>query len=144
MENSKYFNQGFATVEYLAASFLDMDYHTVKDTSTIDVLQFEKQSLDNIKLIPEIISRYRSTYFNHVFGSSGYSAGYYSYLWAEVLDADAFDYFKTNGIFDPKTADLFRNNILEKGGTDDPMVLYKNFRGTEPQITPLLKRRGLL
>jgi peptidyl-dipeptidase Dcp len=143
LNNSQYFNQGFATVEYLAASFLDMDYYTLKDTTPIDVLSFEKQSLSKIQLIPEIISRYRSTYFNHIF-AGGYSAGYYSYIWAEILDADAFDYFKTNGIFDPKTAASFRQNILEKGGTEDPMVLYKRFRGVDPQITPLLKRRGLL
>jgi peptidyl-dipeptidase Dcp len=143
MNNSQYFNQGFATVEYLAASLLDMDYHTLKDTSAIDVATFEKQSLEKMGLMPEIISRYRSTYFNHIF-AGGYSAGYYSYIWAEILDADAFDYFKTNGIFDPKTAISFRKNILEKGGTEDPMVLYKNFRGAEPQIKPLLKRRGLL
>jgi peptidyl-dipeptidase Dcp len=143
MINSQYFNQGFTTVEYLAASLLDMDFHTWKDTTAIDVSAFEKQSLGKIKLMPEIISRYRSTYFNHIF-AGGYSAGYYSYIWAEILDADAFDYFKTNGIFDPKTATSFRRNILERGGTDEPAILYKNFRGTEPQIAPLLKRRGLL
>jgi peptidyl-dipeptidase Dcp len=140
---SQYFNQGFATVEYLAASFLDMDYYTITDTTLSDIATFEKTSLDKIKLMPEIIARYRSTYFNHIF-AGGYSAGYYSYIWAEILDADAFDYFKTNGIFDSKTATSFRKNILEKGGTEEPMVLYKNFRGSEPQITPLLKRRGLL
>ena len=92
----------------------------------------------------EIIPRYRSTYFNHIFGSStGYSAGYYSYLWANVLDNDAFEAFKEHGIFDKNTADLFRHNVLEKGDSEDPMVLYKNFRGTEPSLEPLLKNRGM-
>lgn len=143
MEKSQYFNQGFATVEYLAASFLDMGYHTKADTASIDVVNFEKATLDKINLMPEIISRYRSTYFNHIF-AGGYSAGYYSYVWAEILDADAFDAFKQKGVFDPALAKAFRENILEKGGSEDPMVLYKRFRGSEPQITPLLKRRGLL
>jgi peptidyl-dipeptidase Dcp len=120
-----------------------MDYYTLKDTVLKDIVAFEKQCLGKINLMPEIISRYRSTYFNHIF-AGGYSAGYYSYVWAEILDADAFDFFKTNGIFDTKTATSFRKNILEKGGSEDPMVLYKKFRGSEPQITPLLKRRGLL
>jgi peptidyl-dipeptidase Dcp len=136
------FNQGFATVEYLAASYLDMDWHTIKDTTTVDATAFEKASMNRIGLIPEIVSRYRSTYFNHIFGGD-YSAGYYSYLWAEVLDADAFEAFKEKGIFDKATADAFRINILERGGTEDPMALYEKFRGTKPSITPLLKRRGL-
>ncbi|MDP4207676.1 MAG: M3 family metallopeptidase [Bacteroidota bacterium] len=143
MKNSQYFNQGFATVELTAASLLDMDYHTLKDAANLDLLTFEKQSLDKIGLIPEIVSRYRTTYFNHIF-NGGYSAGYYSYLWAEVLDADAFEAFKEHGIFDPETARSFRQNVLEKGGTEDPMVLYKRFRGADPSIMPLLKRRGLM
>jgi peptidyl-dipeptidase Dcp len=143
LENSKYFNQGFATVEYLAASYLDMGYHTLGDTSSLDIVGFEKNTLDKLHMIPEIISRYRSTYFNHIF-AGGYSSGYYSYVWAEILDADAFEAFKQNGIFNPSLAKAFRENILEKGGTEDPMVLYKRFRGSEPKITPLLKRRGLL
>jgi len=98
--------------------------------------------MNKIGLIPEILPRYRTTYYNHIF-SSGYSAGYYSYLWAQVLDADAFEAFKEKGIFDKTTADAFRTNILERGGTEDPMVLYKRFRGAEPDITPLIKRRGL-
>lgn len=143
MENSKYFNQGFASVEYLAASYLDMGFHTLNEPSSFDVLNFEKNTLDKISLIPEIISRYRSSYFNHIF-AGGYSSGYYSYIWAEILDADAFATFKKNGIFDPALAKAFRENILEKGGTEDPMVLYKRFRGAEPEILPLLKKRGLL
>jgi len=139
---SGHFNQGFATVEYLAASFLDMDWHTISETKVPDVLAFETNSLNKIGLIPEIISRYRSPYFQHIF-AGGYSSGYYSYIWAEVLDADAFEAFKEKGVFDQKTAQLFRTNILEKGGTEDPMVMYQRFRGAEPKIEPLLKKRGL-
>lgn len=142
LSNSSRFNQGFATVEYLAASMLDMDFHTVKDTGKIDVLAFEKKSMNDIHLISSIIPRYRTTYYNHIW-ASGYAAGYYSYIWAEVLDADAFSVFKKNGIFDQKTADSFRTNILEKGGSEDPMLLYRNFRGSDPDINPLLERRGL-
>ncbi len=142
IKNSGYFNQGFATVEYLAASFLDMDWHTITKNKKYDINKFEKMAMDKIGLIPEIIPRYRTTYFAHIF-SGGYSAGYYSYVWAEVLDADAFAHFKEKGIFDRKTANAFRHYILEKGGSDDPMVLYKKFRGKEPLIEPLLKRRGL-
>lgn len=142
IRNSRLFNQGFKTVEYLAASFLDMDWHTLKKIQEQDVIEFEKASMAKIGLIPEIVSRYRSTYFRHIF-SGEYSAGYYSYIWAEVLDADAFSLFKTNGIFDKKTADSFRKNILAAGGSEDPMTLYKRFRGSEPKIDPLLARRGL-
>jgi peptidyl-dipeptidase Dcp len=142
IENSSLFNQGFATVEYLAASYLDLYWHTLTDTVERNATQFEKEKLDKLGLIPEIGVRYKSPYFQHIF-SGGYSSGYYSYIWAEVLDADAFDAFKKNGIFDKKTADAFRNNVLTKGGSDNPMTLYKNFRGQEPDITPLLKRRGL-
>jgi len=137
------FNQGFATVEYLAASLLDMDYHTLSDTVDLDVNAFEKKAMDDIGLIDEIIPRYKSTYFQHIF-SGGYSAGYYSYIWAEVLDADAFEAFKEHGIFDQETAASFRKNILEKGGSADPMELYINFRGQEPSIQPLLEKRGLV
>ncbi len=140
--NAQLFNQGFETVEYLAASFLDMDFHTLTEISDIDVNEFEKNSLNKIELMPEIISRYRSTNFQHIF-AGGYSAGYYSYIWAEVLDSDAFQAFKETSLFDKKTAQSFRNNILATGGTDDPMTLYKKFRGAEPKIEPLLKKRGL-
>jgi peptidyl-dipeptidase Dcp len=144
IELSKYFNQGFTTVEYLAASFLDMAYHTLTpETSDIEVTTFEKETLDKLGLIPEIVVRYRSTYFSHVF-AGGYSSGYYSYIWAEILDADAFEAFKETGnIFNPAVADAFRTNILERGGTKDPMELYVGFRGTEPGYEPLLKKRGL-
>lgn len=144
IKKSSLFNQGFETVEYLAASFLDMDWHTITEARDYDVDKFEKESLNRIGLIPEIISRYRSTYFSHIF-SSGYSAGYYSYIWAEVLDCDAFEAFKETELFHKKTARSFRENILERGGTEDPMILYKRFRGKEPGIAPLLKKRfGIL
>ena len=142
IEKSGKFNQGFATVEYLAASFLDMDWHTLTEAKQINVHEFEKESMDRIGLIPEIVSRYRSQYFRHIF-AGGYSAGYYSYIWAEVLDADAFEAFKETGIFDKKTAKAFRDFILSTGGSDDPMVLYVKFRGAEPKIEPILERRGL-
>ncbi|MDZ7347003.1 MAG: M3 family metallopeptidase, partial [candidate division KSB1 bacterium] len=129
---------------YLAAALLDMAYHTRTDTARIaDVNAFEQQTMESIGLIKEIIPRYRSTYFQHIF-SGGYSAGYYNYIWAEVLDADAFEAFKEKGLFDPETAASFRKNILERGNSEDPMVLYKRFRGREPEITPLLKKRGLI
>jgi peptidyl-dipeptidase Dcp len=138
------FNQGFGTLEYLAASLLDMKYHTLTEPLTEDVMTFEKNYLDGMGLIPEIYSRYRSTYFNHVFSSPvGYSAGYYAYIWAGVLDSDAFQAFKETSLFDKATAKAFRDNVLSKGGTEDPMVLYKRFRGAEPSIEPLLKKRGL-
>ncbi len=143
IKESVLFNQGFSTVEYLAASFLDMNWHTLEEPVTDDVNNFEKNALDNIDLIPEIVVRYRSTYFNHIF-SGGYSSGYYSYIWAEVLDADAFEAFVETSLFDQEVATAFRENILEKGGTEDPMILYLRFRGKEPSKESLLKKRGLL
>jgi len=143
LTNSSHFNQGFVTVEYLAASFLDMDWHTLTEAVEQDVDKFEKRSLNRIGLIPEIISRYRSTYFSHIF-QGGYPSGYYSYIWAEVLDSDAFQAFKETSLFDQATAQSFRKNILERGGTEDPMTLYMRFRGAEPKIDALLKKRGLV
>jgi peptidyl-dipeptidase Dcp len=143
IKKSRYFNQGFETVEYVAASFLDMDWHMITEPREVDPLKFEAEAMARIGLIPEIVSRYRTTYFNHIF-SGGYSAGYYSYLWAAVLDSDAFEAFKETSLFDQATARSFRTNILEKGDSEDPMVLYKRFRGREPRIEPLLKKRGLL
>ncbi|MBW8330458.1 MAG: M3 family metallopeptidase [Prolixibacteraceae bacterium] len=140
LTKSAQFNQGFETVEYLAAALLDMDLHTQPFNG--DVAASEKASMDKIGLIDEIVPRYRSTYFSHIF-SGGYSAGYYVYIWAAVLDADAFDAFKQSGdIFNPEYAAKFRT-LLTKCGTDDGMVIYKNFRGQEPSIEPLLKNRGL-
>jgi len=141
IQNSQLFNQGFATVEFLAASFLDMDWHTITQPVN-DVMAFENKAMQKIGLIPEIVVRYKSPYFQHIF-AGGYSAGYYGYIWAEVLDADAFQAFEEKGIFDPATAKAFRENILAKGGSEDPMILYKRFRGAEPKIDALLKRRGL-
>lgn len=139
---SSLFNQGFATIEFLAAALLDMDYHTITEPMTVVPNDFEKAAMDKIGLIPEIIVRYKSTYFNHIF-SGGYSAGYYSYIWSEVLDSDAFQAFKEKGLFDKATATSFRKNILEKGNTEDPMQLYIKFRGAEPKIDALLEKRGL-
>lgn len=143
LNKARKFNQGFATVEYLAAAFLDMDYHTLEDAKGFDPVKFEEESMKKIGMIPEIVVRYRSTNFQHIF-SGGYSAGYYSYIWSEVLDSDAFEAFKEKGIFDTVTALSFRKNILEKGGSEEPMTLYKRFRGREPKVEPLLKKRGLL
>lgn len=137
------FDQGFQTVEYLAASKLDMDYHTVTEPITIDAIAFEANSAAKMQLPKEIIPRYRSTYFSHIF-SGGYSAGYYSYIWSGVLDTDAFEAFKETGnLFNPEKAKLFRENVLEKGGSEDPMELYKKFRGFEPKPDALIKKRGL-
>jgi peptidyl-dipeptidase Dcp len=136
------FDQGFATTEYLAASLLDLAYHSQTKDITIDANTFEKTAMTKIGLIESIIPRYRSTYFSHIF-SGGYSSGYYSYIWSGVLDTDAFEVFKTTTLFNPEKAKSFRENVLEKGGTEDPMVLYKRFRGAEPSIEPLLRKRGL-
>lgn len=137
------FNQGFITTEFLAAAILDMDFHSITKAGDLDVEAFEKSSMEKAGLIPEIIPRYRSTYFNHVF-PGGYSSGYYSYIWAEVLDADAFEAFLEKGnIFDPEVAASFRKNVLERGGTEEAMKLYVGFRGKTPGIEPLLKNRGL-
>ena len=142
LEKSSQFNQGFLTTELLAASILDMDYNTPVNPAIGDVRAFEKKSMDKIGLIDEILPRYRSTYFQHSF-SGGYTAGYYVYLWAAVLDADAFDAFKSSGdIFNPVLAAKFRD-LLTNCGTDEGMAIYTKFRGKDPDITPLLKKRGL-
>jgi peptidyl-dipeptidase Dcp len=141
IEKSNYFNQGFDNVEFTAAAMLDMAYHTLSEPKDLDVMKFEKNYLDKIGLIPEIEPRYHSTYFSHITG--GYAAGYYSYMWSAVLDNDAFEAFNENGIYDQETASKFRT-LLEKDGTMDAMKLYKQFRGREPKIEPLLRNRGLL
>jgi peptidyl-dipeptidase Dcp len=143
IQQSDKFNQGFATVEYLAACFLDMNWHTLTSTTPVETNTFENQSLQKIGLIPEIISRYRSTYFLHIFSSSYYATGYYYYIWAEVLDADAFEAFKEKGLYDQETAKKFRDFILARLQADDAMTQYERFRGKKPAIEPLLKRRGL-
>lgn len=142
LENSRYFNQGFINTELLAASLLDIAYYTLEAPAVVDVQSFEKNFFNKIGLIPEIVSRYRSTYFLHII--DGYDSGYYSYTWAAVLDNDAFEAFREKGIFDRATAESFRRNILEKDGTMDAMQMYVNFRGREPQIEPLLRNRGLV
>lgn len=134
------FNQGFGTVEYMAASYLDMAYHTITEPLTGDLNEFENAAMEEIGLIDAIVPRYRSTYFSHITG--GYSAGYYSYLNSEIMDADAFSAFKENGLFDKETSDAFREHILSKGGTKDAMEMYVDFRGREPSYEGLLERRG--
>ncbi len=143
VKSGKY-GQGFATVEYLAASLLDMDYHILKEQQPdMDVEAFEANALNSRGLIRQIPPRYRTTYFSHTM-TGGYTAGYYSYIWAEVLDADAFEAYKETGdIFNPEVAAKFRTYVLTPGGIDDAMVMYKNFRGKEPSIESLLKNRGL-
>ncbi len=142
IKNAGHFNQGFATVEYLASCFLDMDWHVLSEPKEHETGAFEKAAMDKLGLITEIIPRWRSTYFQHIF-SGAYSSGYYSYIWAEVLDSDAFEAFKETSLFDQETAASLRKNILAAGGTDDPMAMYLRFRGAEPKIDPLLKKRGL-
>lgn len=142
MQNAGTFDQGFATTEYVSAALLDLDYHSATKPITVDAKTFEKTAMDKIGLIDAIIPRYKSPYFQHIF-SGGYSAGYYAYIWAEVLDSDAFAAFKEKGLYDPTTAESFRKNILEKGGTEDPAKLYKAFRGQDPNPVHLMKKRGL-
>ena len=136
-------NQGFATAELAGAALLDLEYGKLNPTEDIDVVEFEKRVADKLGMPAELTFRYRSPYFKHVFGSDGYASGYYTYLWAEVLDTDGFELFKEKGIFDPETAKAFKENVLEKGGSEDPMVLYVNFRGHEPSVDALLRNRGL-
>lgn len=142
LQKAATFDQGFATTEYLAASYLDLNYHSLTEPLTQNVVPFEKAAMDKIGLTNAIIPRYRSTYYNHIF-SGGYSAGYYSYIWSGVLDTDAFEAFKSTSLFNPEKASAFRTQILEKGGTGDPTVMYRKFRGADPSIEPLLEKRGL-
>ena len=137
------FNEGFRVTELLAAAILDMNLHNLTEVDeNLDVVAFENEAMNKLGLLKQIPPRYRTTYFKHIVG--GYAAGYYSYLWANVLDADAFQAFKENGIFDAETARKFKENVLEKGNSEDPMTLYVKFRGAEPQLEPMLKDRGLL
>ncbi len=142
---SRTFNQGFMTTELAAASILDMKLHVLNSEQLegIDLEKFEKEVCDNMGLISEIIPRYKTTYFNHIF-NSGYSAGYYGYLWSEVLDKDAFEFFEQQGIYNKSIADSFRATFLEKGGSEEPMVLYEKFRGAQPNPDAMLKARGLI
>lgn len=143
--NSLKFNQGFMTTELCAAAILDMKWHELESVEGIDVAGFEKKVCEEMGLIPEIAPRYRTTYFNHIF-SSGYAAGYYGYLWAEVLDKDAFSAFQNspNGIWDLELSRKFRQTFLEKGGSEEPMTLYKEFMGREPDSRAMLLGRGLI
>ena len=160
LDKSGKYGQGFATVEYLAASYLDMDLHALSGEPTdqkvikfvdqtnqvpanFDVMAFEQETLGRRGLLKQIPSRYRSTYFNHTMGG-GYTAGYYSYIWSEVLDCDAYEaYTETGDIFNQEVAQKFRQYVLTPGGIDDAMDMYVNFRGKEPGTDPLLKNRGL-
>ncbi|MGB4205896.1 MAG: M3 family metallopeptidase [Bacteroidales bacterium] len=143
------FNQGFETVEFLASAFLDLEYHIINEPFADDKIKevagiIDQRTISRIGLIPEIYFRHGSTHFQHIF-SGGYSAGYYSYIWSGLLDADAYEAFRETGnVFDQATAQSFRKNILEKGGSDDAMAMYINFRGKEPDIQPLLRQRGLI
>ena len=144
INNALKFNQGFMTTELCAASILDMRWHELESIDGINIDEFEKKVCDEMGLIKEIVPRYRTTYFNHIF-SSGYSAGYYGYLWAEVLDKDAFSIFVNSGqVFNKELATKFKQTFLEKGGSEEPMTLYRQFAGREPDNTAFLKGRGLL
>ncbi len=144
IQNAATFNQGFVMTELLSAAILDMDFHMLTNADNLDVNAFERASMERMGMIPEIIVRYRSTNFNHIF-NSGYAAGYYSYTWAEVLDADAYQAFvETGDIYNQEVAASFRHNILEKGDSDEAMQLYLNFRGKEPNPKALLNKRGFI
>jgi peptidyl-dipeptidase Dcp len=119
-----------------------MAWHNLESAQNVNVTRFEEKVMSELGLIPEILPRWKSPYFTHIHG--GYEAGYYSYIWSEQLDCDAFEAFKETSLFDPRTAESFRRNILARLGTEDAMVLYKRFRGREPRIEPLLKKRGLI
>jgi len=136
------FNQGFGTTEYLAAALLDMSWHSLETADLQDANEFEKNVIKEIGLIEQIAPRYKTGYYSHIF-AGGYSAGYYGYIWSNIYDADTWLAFKENGIFDQKTAELYRKHVLESGGTDDPTVMYRRFRGQDPKVEPLLERRGL-
>ena len=136
-------NQGFTTTELVGAALLDLQYGKLNTDKDIDIAAFENQVSETLGMPAELTYRYRSPYFKHIFGSDGYASGYYTYLWAEVLDSDGFELFKEKGIFDPETAKKFKENVLEKGGSVDPMELYVNFRGHEPSVDALLRNRGL-
>lgn len=143
LEAASTHNQGFTTAELAGAALLDLRYGRLNPDGEVDVEAFEAQVAKDLGMPSELTFRYRSPYFKHIFGSDGYASGYYTYLWAEVLDADGFELFKEKGIFDPATAAAFKHNVLEQGGSVDPMTLYINFRGAEPTVDALLRNRGL-
>jgi peptidyl-dipeptidase Dcp len=143
LDKSSKFNMGFLTVELCAAALLDMEYHSITEPVDLDIRKFEKTAMDKYGLIPEIKPRYRSTYFSHIW-NGGYAAGYYGYIWCEILDSDAFQAFKETGnIFNKEVAARFEKEILAKRGSKDPLAMYIAFRGKEPGIDALLKNRGL-
>lgn len=144
LEASATHNQGFATAELAGAALLDLQYGKLQPDGDIDIEEFEKSVAQQLGMPSELTFRYRSPYFKHIFGSDGYASGYYTYLWAEVLDTDGFELFKERGIFDPETAKSFKENILEKGSSVDPMQLFINFRGHAPSVDALLRNRGLV
>ena len=143
LQASSTHNQGFTTTELVGAALLDLQYGKLNTDGDIDVAGFEKSVAEKLGMPKEVQFRYRSPYFRHIFGSDGYASGYYTYLWAEVLDTDGFELFKEKGIFDPETAAKFKSLVLEKGGSEDPMELYVKFRGHEPSVDALLRNRGL-
>jgi peptidyl-dipeptidase Dcp len=143
IKESATFQEGMATLRQLSFGLLDMAWHGTDPSEVTDVKKYETHAFEGTKLYPDTAETCMSTAFAHIF-QGGYSSGYYSYKWAEVLDADAFAYFKENGIFNTKVATKFKDNILSKGGTENPMVLYKRFRGAEPKVEALLKRAGLI
>jgi peptidyl-dipeptidase Dcp len=142
IKTARNFNQGFATVEYTAAAIVDLDLHALEDASQLDVDAFEKETLERLGAPAEIGMRHRIPHFQHIIG--GYASGYYSYMWSEVMDADAFSAFEEAGdIFDPKLSRKLYENIYSAGGTRDPAKLYKAFRGRRPRVQALLEKRGL-
>jgi len=141
MQKTSTFNNGFTVTEFVAAAALDMKWYSITEPFNGNVNEFETKTMTEIGLIPEIVVRYRSTYYSHIF-EGGYSAGYYSYLWTAVLDADAFAAFKETSLFDKKTANSLRTNILSKGGTDEVENMWLKFRGREPKVDFYLKRMG--
>jgi peptidyl-dipeptidase Dcp len=142
IKKASHFNSGFETTELVAAAMLDMEMHNLTDYKDFNAEEFEKKLREEIGLIPQIEYRYRPCNFSHIF-NNGYAVGYYAYLWAEVLDTDAFELFKERGIFDPATAKAFKH-LLEMGGTEDPMREYRKFRGADPNPQALLRKRGLI
>jgi peptidyl-dipeptidase Dcp len=143
IKEASVFNEGYACYRQLSFAFLDMAWHTVKNPVDDDIAAFEENAMAKTELFPHVPGLNMSAQFGHIFGG-GYAAGYYGYKWAEVLDADAFEFFKEKGIFNPEVADSFRKNILEKGGTEKPQDLYRKFRGRDPEMAAFLKRSGLI
>ena len=146
LEAAQHHNQGFTTGELASAALLDLYWGklNLEQGDSVNVLDFERSVAEKLGMPAELQFRYRSPYFKHVFGSDGYASGYYTYLWAEVLDTDGFELFEERGIFDPETAASFKKNVLEAGGSEDPMKLFVNFRGREPEVDALLRNRGLI